>query len=419
MFTGRDILYISSIEWNFLWQTHQEIALRLAAAGNRVLYLENTGVRSPRLREIGRVARRLKRWARTQSDSGRKTAENIHLCSPLVMPPFGPQWQRQANRRIFIPRLLRLMKQLQMRDVIVWTYLPNDTALDLIDALGKDIAAVVYYCVADFAQLAPQPEKLREAEQQLVKRSDLVFANCSSLVKRFQQSNPNTHLFPVGVNLDAFPINPVEPHSNGNRSLDPTSPACVATLPRPLIGYVGGMHRHIDFELLKSMALARPDWSWVFVGPAQTDVQQLAALPNVYLVGQRPHEELINYIRQFDVCTVPYLKNSCTETVVPTKINEYLAVSKPVVSTSIPTVIEFNERHKVLITSEPQPHKFLIALETALVLPNDEKTRARRRHVAEQNDWTKRFSAMCELIDEQITRKQVGGWRGDSRSASA
>lgn len=47
MITGRDIIYISSIEWNFLWQGHQEIALRLAAAGNRVLYVENTGVRAP------------------------------------------------------------------------------------------------------------------------------------------------------------------------------------------------------------------------------------------------------------------------------------------------------------------------------------------------------------------------------------
>ena len=35
MITGRDILYISSIEWDFLWQAHQEIARRLAAAGNR------------------------------------------------------------------------------------------------------------------------------------------------------------------------------------------------------------------------------------------------------------------------------------------------------------------------------------------------------------------------------------------------
>jgi len=44
MITGRDILYISSIEWDFLWQAHQEIARRLAAAGNRVLYRDGLPV---------------------------------------------------------------------------------------------------------------------------------------------------------------------------------------------------------------------------------------------------------------------------------------------------------------------------------------------------------------------------------------
>ena len=51
MISGRDIICISSIEWDFLWQGHQEITSRLAQAGNRVLYIENTGVRSPGLRD--------------------------------------------------------------------------------------------------------------------------------------------------------------------------------------------------------------------------------------------------------------------------------------------------------------------------------------------------------------------------------
>jgi hypothetical protein len=47
MLSGRDIILISSIEWDFNWQGHQEIARRLAQAGNRVLYIENMGVRVP------------------------------------------------------------------------------------------------------------------------------------------------------------------------------------------------------------------------------------------------------------------------------------------------------------------------------------------------------------------------------------
>ena len=67
MITGRDVLYLSSIDWAFQWQGPQELAVRLGAAGNRVVYVENTGVRTPRLSDAGRVISRLARWGRSIS----------------------------------------------------------------------------------------------------------------------------------------------------------------------------------------------------------------------------------------------------------------------------------------------------------------------------------------------------------------
>ena len=66
MISGRDIVFVSSIEWNFLWQVHQEIAFRFAAAGNRVLYIENTASTCSRIlpRCQCRAANRLNRWVR-------------------------------------------------------------------------------------------------------------------------------------------------------------------------------------------------------------------------------------------------------------------------------------------------------------------------------------------------------------------
>src|SRR5918997_889408 len=150
MIQGRDIIYISSIEWSFLWQGHQEIALRLAAAGNRVLYVENTGVRAPGLRDAGRVVARARRWARAAPSQGaRELVPNIHVSSPVVLPPFGGAARRALNRRFFLPPLVAAARRLGMRDPLVWTYLPNDTTLDLIHMLGAERAGLVYYCVAD------------------------------------------------------------------------------------------------------------------------------------------------------------------------------------------------------------------------------------------------------------------------------
>ncbi|HYN83792.1 MAG TPA: glycosyltransferase [Pyrinomonadaceae bacterium] len=407
MITGRDILYISSIEWSFLWQGHQEIALRLAAAGNRVLYVENTGVRSPGLRDAGRVVQRLRRWARAAAESGaREVAPNVHVSSPMVLPPFGSRGRTALNRRLFLPLLARTIKRLGMRDLVVWTYLPNDTTADLIRMLGPQIDALVYYCVADFTQLTPHAERLAASEREIVTRSDAVFTNCSELARKFAPWNPNARVFPFGVNLDAFPFERDARAADANGGGKASAVGLVNSLPRPVVGYVGGMHRHVDFGLIREMALRRPDWSWVCVGALQAATGELAGLPNVHLLGQQPHRELVDFIRGFDVCVVPYVDSVYTATVVPTKINEYLAVGKPVVSTALPPVVEFNDEHGVLITSEAAPESFLRAIEEALAQPRDEATRLRRRRVAEQGDWAARFEAMCRVVEESR------GWGG-------
>ena len=460
MISGRDIVYISSIEWSFLWQGHQEIARRLAEAGNRVLYVENTGVRAPTLRDAGRVAFRLKRWAGALRSSGvREVAPNIYVCSPLALPPFGARWRRELNRRLLLPLVRRAARRLGMRDVLFWTYLPTDTTLDLIRLMRGPRSGVAYYCVADFTQLTPHADKLRQSERQTVEESDVVFTNCSALAKSFSRWNPHTHVFPFGVNLDAFRLDDAQtgegsgdgPSTGSNqrdlheddgksrpasdkapksRDAAHTSSAqaaamaraaagnghagaggalALAQLPRPVVGYIGGMHRHVDFELIGEMARARPGWSWVCVGALQTDVKPLAGLPNVHLLGQRPHGELGGLIRQFDVCIVPYVNSVYTETVVPTKINEYLAMGKPVVSTDLPTVREFNEEHDVLLTAEARAESFLDAIERALRLPNDAATVEHRRRVAELGDWGARFEAMSRLFEARLAAKTRDG----------
>jgi glycosyltransferase involved in cell wall biosynthesis len=437
MISGRDIVYVSSIEWNVLWQGHQEIARRLAGAGNRVFYLENTGVRSPGVRDARRVAFRLRRWAGALGSGGvREVAPNVYVCSPLVLPPFGSALSRGLNRHLLLRLVRRAARSLGIRDPLVWTYLPTDTTLDLVRTLKH--RGLVYYCVADFTQLTPQPERLRAAERELLKRCDVVFAFCNELAETCARDNPNVHVFPAGVNLDAFPLDATTGGANApaiatlrgdngdddprdaTAQLTPNAGTELAGLARPVIGYVGGLHRHVDFELLKSAARSRPGWSWVCVGAAQADTRGLAELPNVRLLGQKPHEELFAYISRFDLCVVPYVNSVYTRTVVPTKINEYLAMGKPVVSTDIPTVCEFNERHRgVLTTSPADGESFVRAIEQALSLPNDEAARRKRRRVAEQGDWGKRLEEMSRLIEESVEGDRLpAGRRRRARAAS-
>ncbi len=176
-------------------------------------------------------------------------------------------------------------------------------------------------------------------------------------------------------------------------------------LPRPIIGYVGGIHNVFDAQMLASMARERPEWSWVLVGPQQTPTPEMTRMRNVYLTGQKPHEELPDYISRFDVGIVPYVFNSYTETVVPTKINEYLAMGKPVVSTNLPEVVSFNSRHGVIITCPNRPKEFIASIERALISAGGGADETRRRAVAAANDWGERFERMSKLVRLELEKK--------------
>lgn len=409
MITGRDIICISSIEWGFLWQCPQEIAWRLAQNGNRVLYIENSGVRAPGLSDARRVWRRLKGWARTIKSQGvREVAPSIYVCSPLVMPPFGARWQERLNRHLLLPAVRRAARKLGMRDALLWTYLPTDTANNLIELLREPQSVLVYYCLADFSKLTPNVEQLRRSEQHTIELSDVVFTNCAQLRAYCGRWHENVHVFPPGVSLEAFPLD------DAQTAISEQIPPLIThraekfflkSLPSPVIGYVGGLHRFVDIDLLIELARARPAWSWVFVGSCAIDASKLSALPNVHLLGQQPHKDLNQYLRRFDACIVPYLITPETETVVPTKINEYLAAGKPVVSTELPTVLAFNAEHEAIITAEARSESFLQALEQALATSQQPEARTRRREVAALHDWQRQLEAMSHLIEKELEKR--------------
>jgi GT2 family glycosyltransferase/glycosyltransferase involved in cell wall biosynthesis len=400
MIQGRDIVCISSIDWDFNWQGPQEMASRLAGAGNRVLFIENTGIRSPGLRDAGRIVRRFRHWLRALGSHGlRKINPNLHVHSPLVLPPFGASWGRRLNAELFLTQVRRAVRSLGMKDVLILCYLPTDTVLDLVQMLRTPQSVMVYYRVDNLALLTPHAEQLRRSEESLIKSSDLVFANSEALAQLPLSMHSNVYVFPPSVNLEAFApdvFHPLEAEteSNGGR------------LPRPVIGYVGAITEHVNQNLVTALARLRPHWSWVFVGPCHSPLEEMRRLPNIHFLGQQPHRELVKFIREFDVCIIPYKLSAYTTTVVPTKLNEYLAVGKPVVSTNLPAVRSFNEEHDILLTSDEQPGCFMRAIEEALQLPKDGAVIERRRVVAAYGDWQTRIEAMSVLLEAALESKR-------------
>jgi glycosyltransferase involved in cell wall biosynthesis len=214
------------------------------------------------------------------------------------------------------------------------------------------------------------------------------------LATRLSHNGHSSHLFPPGVDISAFPE---ETTRGRDAQFDPLG---LSILPRPIIGYIGGLHRFVDYDLIADLAKSRPSWSWVFLGAHQVSLERLHGLPNVHLLGQRRHDELAKHMAYFDVCLVPYINSREISTVMPTKINEYLAAGKAVVATNLPTVSEFNAKHQVLTIAEPTARDFLQAIESQLAIAHDPQLRTIRRQIAMLSDWEIRLERMSELIEE-------------------
>ena len=411
MLGGHNVILISSIEWDFNWQGHQEIATRLARAGNRVLYVENMGVRSPGLHDLGRVARRFSHWVGSVFDGGvRQVSPDLYVCSPLILPPFGSSIRHQLNRRLLLPLVLRAVRSLRFDPDIIWTFLPTDTVAALVRMLSKPRGVVVYYCIADFAELSPHRDEMLKSERSIIEMSDVIFAQGPQLAERCSRGGKRAEIFPFGVNLNRFTKENSQP--NGSSVQKPTTAgkadtafAFMSALPRPVIGYVGGIHRFFDVEMLAAMARAKPSWSWVLVGPLQTSPRELKQIPNIYLVGPKAHEDLPDYIRGFDVGIVPYLSNGYTATVIPTKINEYLAMGKPVVSSDLAEISIIDGEDGIIITSPNRPAEFVTSIERALLSSGEDAVISRRRMVAALNDWEVRFQRMSHFIERELHKK--------------
>jgi uncharacterized SAM-binding protein YcdF (DUF218 family)/glycosyltransferase involved in cell wall biosynthesis len=397
-----DVVCISSIDWDFIWQGHQEIMSRLAADGHRVLFVENTGVRAPTVRDLGRVRQRVYNWWRG-TKGFREERPNLFVYSPLLLPLPYSRVARWINRLVLFSALRRWMRATGFYRPIVWTFLPTPLALDLIHEL--DPLATIYYCIDDLASSSPAARRIVPSEERLFAEADLVFVTSERLRARAARRSSRVHLFPFGVNLERFE----ETRAGARRDPDD-----VRGLARPIVGYVGGLHQWVDQDLIASVAQQMPEATFALVGPPQADLSRLERCANVRLLGQRPHAELPQYVRSFDVGIVPYRNTDYTANVYPTKLNEYLAMGLPVVATDLPEIRRFNQTHGPIVEIAGDAAAFTAAIRAAL---NDSSPPdvSRRIMVAHENSWTSRIAAMTRLIDETIETRATLPQRWDDR----
>lgn len=215
--------------------------------------------------------------------------------------------------------------------------------LHLRDLVRPDV--LVYFNLDDYTMYWPNhARRLVELEQQAVLEADLTVCvsrvRCETLQAALPGAADKIRHLPHGaptITLTAPDHRPAPP------------PRDLASLPRPLLGFVGSLGDRVDWQLLERLSVAFSGGSIVLVGRAPaalagadgigwfSDCERCLARPNVHLLGWRDQPEIGEYIRAFDVCLIPYRpEHPFNVTCCPTKIMDYMATGRPIVSTDLP-----------------------------------------------------------------------------------
>jgi glycosyltransferase involved in cell wall biosynthesis len=391
MSEGFSIVCVSRQDWNTPLPTNrQQIMLRAARRGHRVLFVESGG-------HLGRHLWRLvtgpgRRSLARRLFGAEQAAEGVTVEKAVTIAPWSQKFglANRINSRLTGLRLRRATRGLDGPRVL-WLYDP--TAFELVGRAGEELT--VYDCVDDYAeQVGPDKRRHRfvaEADERAASRSQVVFATTAGLYERQVGRNPETHLVRNGADFEHFA------RTNG------TAPE-VRALPGPVLGFAGNLTAEkVDFDLLEDVARARPEWSIVLVGPpaanARERLERLATLPNVHPLGFRPYAALPDVVAGFSVGLIPYRASAYTRNCSPLKVFEYLAAGKSVVASGVPDIAGMQPDVALAADAED----FVVAVERALGDDRPEAV-ARRRALAERNTWEARTERLLGLIEERLTR---------------
>ena len=372
MATKHPLLVFSHLRWNFVYQRPQHVLSRLAKS-RRILFIEEP---------VQDDSLQVPKWV-VHHPEPKLTVFVPHLPSHLFTPNFDN------------PSLRRLVQHLAAAQLplhpSIWTYTPS--AIDLIRSLSP--SSLFYDCMDELSAFLNAPAELIQQERRLMDHADLVFTGGPSLFRSKKNLHEEVYCFPSSVDVSHF-----QPGSS------PLQEAADQThIPPVRLGFFGVLDERLDVNLLAELGRQRPHWQIILVGPVvKINHSDLPALPNLHYLGPRSYAQLPSYVRGWDVCLMPFAMNESTRFISPTKVLEYMAAERPIVSTPITDVVDpYGHIVRIGDTAE----EFIRQCDEALAASLEDRefrTKAARAVLAETS-WDKTAEAMETLMERVMEEK--------------
>jgi glycosyltransferase involved in cell wall biosynthesis len=365
-----DVVCFAHLRWDGVFQRPQQLMSRLAH-NHRIFYMEEPVFRdtdSPFLEEIQTVEANVRAFR----------------------PRFRAHYPFYVGEQIeVISRLSNsLIESEEISNYIGWLYTPM--ALPVMRALKPLVR--VFDCMDELSKFRFAANELKERDIETMSWAELVFTGGRSIHDGRRQMHSNIHCIPSSVDAAHF-----------ERALSSSvdEPQDQADIPRPRLAYSGVIDERIDFDLIQGIARSHTDWNIVMVGPfAKLGDHEIPRLPNIHYLGKKTYDSLPAYLKGWDVALLPFALSDVTLALSPTKLLEYMAARRPIISVRLPDVVQFSSA--ILIADSQQ--NFIAKCEQALAAPTSQRTLwedAMRRFVA-VSSWDAQSRQIEELLQNTI-----------------
>lgn len=235
----------------------------------------------------------------------------------------------------------------------------------------------------------------KAAEEELASKSDIVITNSLYFANQFRHINAHTYDLETGVDLDTYDY---------YKKWD--IPQDLSRIKRPIIGYVGALKvSRLDLDLIYFICQQRPQYSFVFIGPEDEIFQrhEIHQLKNVFFLGQKQIKDLPAYMYGLDIATNPQKINNITIGNYPLKIDEYMAMGRPVVATKTDTMQDIFSKYANLPTTKEE---FLLAIDKELSESNDKEKEIARVAFAHTHSWENSVKKIYRYIQDYYSKKK-------------
>jgi glycosyltransferase involved in cell wall biosynthesis len=226
----------------------------------------------------------------------------------------------------------------------------------------------------------------------LIGKSDLIVANSPQLAAFARKFNNQSFDVGQGVDLSSYDL-----------SLEFITPTEFESIPTPRIGYIGDITSlRLDADLIYELAKSKPDYSFVMIGRVDKlfATHAMNSLKNVYFLGSIAKNMVPTYMSALQVCLNPQLLNELTIGNYPRKVDEYLALGKPVIATKTDTMELFRD-HSYLCSSVSD---YQFAVDKALLEDSQEKAK-QRILFAQSHSWKNNVNNIFKYIQEALSKK--------------